>query len=972
MSKPGAVVRNRRGDVLSARPATTRLCFLPVRPRPSLPAPGPARAATFIIPAYNAAATLAEAVASCFLQTVADVSVVVVDDGSTDATTALLDDLQKQYGDRFLAVRQENSGVSAARNTGLRCTLSPVVIYLDADDLAPPDRAALSLAALASADLVYGQEEEFDAGDFADRRRSPGIRQVTPENAVNGCGFRTGTAAARRTLHTERQVWFDERMAGAEDYELSLAALAAGATLQCLPEVLLWRRRSNASLRSRCDWTTLRNYAVYKHREFLITYSQAPLPLSAEQVAEVERKLSLKTETEMRFFAYGTAAEIADQLQQCRGPAVILSTEPLPPGVNTAKLLSCLADPSVGAAAPMFREGLNADQVAIAEADGYLRTHKPLCGCLALRRDVLAEVGGFNPAWGEAWPLYLSVALLKTHRRLLLDRSLLIEGKATVARKALAAFERTVYKLETVAGWMDKAFCAVVVADGAPQSLTAATVVSLLEASDDLEVIVVGGDSSFSSTDSRVLNIDSPGELAAAYNRGIRRGLGKYLLLLKSGDLVTPKYLDAVRCHLSDVEVAVHPVKGGPARHLAGVAACRQVFTRSGLWLNSVTDEAELGKQLVAGARAAGLDVTESTTAPMVTTRQRLTLRSDPAKSVTLASDTVPLVFVATCALTVTGGGQRPAQMARAAAALGQPAVYFHDCHELEWQQDNLLSVNREGLGLVYDHFVKQRGNAVYGLPDLRAWVPKKWTGVFDFCDDWEEFSHVGHLPAFDLNEYREVLATAPLVVCSAQRLVEIAEAHGAKNAILVRNGGPDTPLLSEQYAKPPDFLDGPGVKVCFIGSTWGAWLDWQALSRLAEEIAGQGGVINLVGGNYQGQMPNHKNVRWHGELPYQRAMAYAVHSDIGIIPFKNAKICASVDPVKYYDYVAAGCRVVATDCLTEMRGRDYCTLADPDELAVAVRKAAVAVRLTPAQRVKFCKANSWRQRTAALLEALK
>jgi hypothetical protein len=964
-------------------------------PGPALPPP----AASFIIPVYNGEAFLAEAIASCFSQTVPDVEVVAVDDGSTDGSAALLLKLQAQYGPRLVVVQQANRGVSAARNTGIRASTGPVVLYLDCDDLAPPERVALSLSLLETgADIIYGQEEEFIEGQDGPRKRTAGIRQIDRGNAVQGCGFRTGTVAARRSLHLERGVWLDETMAGAEDYELSLAALASGATLKCSPDVLLWRRNRPDSLRARCDWGPLRNYAVLKHADFLARYTSAPVPVSAEQAEEVRRlrtaAATMKPEavetvmpqTTPAEFIIGTAEQIADRLQTSLAADLVLVTPAAAtdawPNDRTdfARLLSCLADPSVGAAAPLFRESVNSDQKASVRAEGYLRTRQPLAGCLALRRWVLEAVGGFDETWGEAWPLFLCEALLRHHYRLLIDRGLLIEGKATVPKRAVAAFQKsTGCKLADLpACYPDPLFTAVVtVPDGSPEAYTKRTLEALLAAApaEDLEVVLVGA-TGFPVSGERVIPVLAPALACDGYNRGVRRGLGKYVLLLKSGDTLDAAYLAAVMRQLETAEVAVHAVTGAGrhyGQHLAGVATRRSVFMRHGLWLTDGRDEGELGEQLTVAARRAGLSVVVSEHGPAVQTGRRIILRGFP-KTATVRWDKTPLVFISTCSLTVTGGGQRPAQMARAAAADGHPVIFFNDNHQLEWAADNLLACNQEALLLLAEDLRDRAGTAIYGLPDLAAWVHPfgdRWRGVFDFCDDWEEFAKVGHLPAFDLNQYRQVLLEAPLVVCSAQRLVDIAEAHGSKNAILVRNGGPDRPLTVEQYPRPEDFLDGD-LKVCFIGSTWGKWLDWSALGRLAKDLQRRGGVINIIGGNYSGQMPTYANVRWHGELSYHRAMAFAVHSDVGIVPFCNEKICASVDPVKYYDYVAAGCRVVATEVLTEMKGRDYCRLAPAEELAAAVVRSAEEPRLTLAQRARFCQDNSWHQRMVATFKALK
>lgn len=92
---------------------------------------GTAPAISIIMPCYNAAEHLSNGISSIFGQTFEDWELIVVDDGSRDATLALLN----QYADpRMRVISQENRGVSAARNLGLQHARAPLVAFLDSDD----------------------------------------------------------------------------------------------------------------------------------------------------------------------------------------------------------------------------------------------------------------------------------------------------------------------------------------------------------------------------------------------------------------------------------------------------------------------------------------------------------------------------------------------------------------------------------------------------------------------------------------------------------------------------------------------------------------------------------------------------------------------------------------------------------------------------------------------------------------------
>src|SRR4051812_1301977 len=96
-----------------------------------------------IIPTYNSAALLAQAIASVLAQSVLPAEIIVVDDGSTDATEQLV----QCHGSRVKYVRQRNQGVSAARNRGVASASGEFIAFLDADDVWHPRKLELQMAA---------------------------------------------------------------------------------------------------------------------------------------------------------------------------------------------------------------------------------------------------------------------------------------------------------------------------------------------------------------------------------------------------------------------------------------------------------------------------------------------------------------------------------------------------------------------------------------------------------------------------------------------------------------------------------------------------------------------------------------------------------------------------------------------------------------------------------------------------------
>src|SRR5688500_1347785 len=90
-----------------------------------------------IIPNYNYAHYLPQAINSVLAQTYSQVEIIVIDDGSTDDSVTVL----RSYGDRIRWLQQPNQGVSAARNVGAHNTKGELVAFLDADDFWLPERS---------------------------------------------------------------------------------------------------------------------------------------------------------------------------------------------------------------------------------------------------------------------------------------------------------------------------------------------------------------------------------------------------------------------------------------------------------------------------------------------------------------------------------------------------------------------------------------------------------------------------------------------------------------------------------------------------------------------------------------------------------------------------------------------------------------------------------------------------------------
>jgi glycosyltransferase involved in cell wall biosynthesis len=177
-----------------------------------------------VIPTYNRSAIVADAIDSALAQTYPRLQVIVVDDGSTDATVELV---TKKYGSSIVLVSKPNGGVSTARNTGIEAASGEYIAYLDSDDLwdtqkvermleklpAPGGTPMFAFSDFKRATLdnntdAYGKTNTQIFPLIFDHFSpvSPGVYTSDAEgafmNAVDGYPFFPSTFVLTRNLHT--------------------------------------------------------------------------------------------------------------------------------------------------------------------------------------------------------------------------------------------------------------------------------------------------------------------------------------------------------------------------------------------------------------------------------------------------------------------------------------------------------------------------------------------------------------------------------------------------------------------------------------------------------------------------------------------------------------------------------------------------------------------------------------------------
>ena len=234
-----------------------------------------------VVPAFDAEATVGAAVSSVLWQTYRDFEVVVVDDGSRDATGAIA----SSFPDPVRVVSQENAGVAAARNRGIEEAEGELIAFCDADDVLLPQH----LEALVSVRDRHGGIATsncywlYPGGIDPARTRYKGRFPEKQRQAILEQNFVSTMSIFPKTLLDEIGA-FDTELQVAEDWDFWLRAIFAGHRVSLQPKPLaLYRRGTGLSIDER---------RMDEHAEAVLRKALARDDLSSEERAYVKRRLA--------------------------------------------------------------------------------------------------------------------------------------------------------------------------------------------------------------------------------------------------------------------------------------------------------------------------------------------------------------------------------------------------------------------------------------------------------------------------------------------------------------------------------------------------------------------------------------------------------------------------------------------------------------------------------------------------------
>jgi len=193
---------------------------------------------TTIIPVRNRASLLREAVTSVLEQSYRPIEIIIVDDGSTDDTPRVADDLAQSYAE-IRTIHRANAGPGVARETGRKVAQGEFIQYLDSDDLLLPSKFETQVRGLRedeAAGVSYGwtRYRHADGRLESEPWKESGIERRTMfPSFLRARWWDTPTPLYRSTVCDQAGPWSDLRLE--EDWEYDVRVAALGTTLHYIP-----------------------------------------------------------------------------------------------------------------------------------------------------------------------------------------------------------------------------------------------------------------------------------------------------------------------------------------------------------------------------------------------------------------------------------------------------------------------------------------------------------------------------------------------------------------------------------------------------------------------------------------------------------------------------------------------------------------------------------------------------------------
>ncbi len=264
-----------------------------------------------IIPTYNNAQYLPEAIESVLNQTYTNYEIIIINDGSTDNTITILE----KYQDKITYIYQENQGVSAARNQGISLAKGELIAFLDADDIFMAHKLEKQVEVFERQPDLGIVNSGFrlirENGEFiADIKRWETIPELTIETWIlHQPVLPSAMMFSKQWL--EKVGGFDTRWFSSEDVDLVFRLIAQGCRGVWLPQVTIYYRRHDRSATWKNSLKQARNSEAMEENFF----ARQDLPAS---ISSLKNQFRFNNFTWLAWLCYqgGFITEMAEYLRK--------------------------------------------------------------------------------------------------------------------------------------------------------------------------------------------------------------------------------------------------------------------------------------------------------------------------------------------------------------------------------------------------------------------------------------------------------------------------------------------------------------------------------------------------------------------------------------------------------------------------------------------------------------------------------
>ncbi|MDI3547848.1 MAG: hypothetical protein PWR10_1500 [Halanaerobiales bacterium] len=291
----------------------------------------------------------------------------------------------------------------------------------------------------------------------------------------------------------------------------------------------------------------------------------------------------------------------------------------------------------------------------------------------------------------------------------------------------------------------------------------------------------------------------------------------------------------------------------------------------------------------------------------------------------------------------------------------------------------NIKVGNEEALGRGVNEKIRDLGfensflilDAPYWTPLLKFWEYSLL--VYDCMDNYIGFEDLARDEEWILKMEKQLLDLADLVLVSAEGLYQEMKEKN-ENTYLLPNGV-DLEHFNYQYnpgSKPQDIPNYSKI-IGYYGAI-ADWFDTDLVASLAKELPEVGFVLIGEVSTDVNELNQLSNVYFLGEKPYSILPDYLAYFNLALIPFKENELTKMTDPVKVYEYLAAGKPVLATNLPELKKFADVVEIAGNEEDFIGRARKILESADEPEkrkERFKFVSGETWENRAAKLTELL-